>query len=236
MSGPWFPNIPTRRPRRYWTPSKLPAIYKRCQLRLGAVNQERFGRGAERFRLQTEAPPSVFPLWGMHIRRPAREEADGDVRRLPRGYLGGSTRRGCGKAWLETACIQPGRMPGPDLHYISYQTRTPNSDCDKFHDGATQAIRDLHPDAVIVTSIGGLLLDGSWPSSTQWRDAWVSMFQKLTQPGTRLVLLANVPSWKNDDARCLAAHTNDVQNCSAPVAEATEGGAKAGPAGTATQS
>lgn len=127
-----------------------------------------------------------------------------------------------------------GGCPAPDLHYISYQTRTPNSDCDKFHDGATQAIRDLHPDAVIVTSIGGLLLDGSWPSSTQWRDAWVSMFQKLTQPGTRLVLLANVPSWKNDDARCLAAHTNDVQNCSAPVAEATEGGAKAGPAGTAT--
>jgi hypothetical protein len=124
-----------------------------------------------------------------------------------------------------------GGCPAPDLHYISEQTRTPNQDCDKFHDGAAPAIRDLHPDAVIVTSIGGLQLDGSWPSSTQWRDAWISMFRKLAQPGTRLVLLANTPSWKNNDVRCLAAHSNDVQNCSAAVADATDGGAKAGPAG-----
>jgi SGNH domain (fused to AT3 domains) len=127
-----------------------------------------------------------------------------------------------------------GGCPAPDLHYIAYATHAPNSDCDKFHDGATQAIRDLHPDVLLVTSIGGLLLDGSWPSSTQWRDAWISTFQKLSQPGTRLVLLANVPSWTNNDARCLAAHTNDVQNCSAAVADATVGGGKAGPAGAGT--
>jgi SGNH domain-containing protein len=124
-----------------------------------------------------------------------------------------------------------GGCPAPDLQYLAYSTHSPYQDCDKFHDGATQAIRELHPDVVIVTSIGGLLLDGSWPSSTQWRDAWISTFQKLTQPGTRLVLLANVPSWKNNDARCLAAHTGDVQNCSAAVADATEGGGRAGPAG-----
>ncbi|HTQ22972.1 SGNH hydrolase domain-containing protein [Mycobacterium sp.] len=124
-----------------------------------------------------------------------------------------------------------GGCPAPDLHYLAYYTRSPFSDCDKFHEGATQAIRDLHPDVVLVTSIGGLLLDGTWPTSTVWRDAWISTFQKLTQPGTRLVLLANVPSWKNNDLRCLAAHVNDVQNCSAAAADATEGGGRAGPAG-----
>ena len=124
-----------------------------------------------------------------------------------------------------------GGCPAPELHYIAYYTRSPYLDCDKFHDGATQAIRELHPDVVLVTSIGGLLVDGSWPTSTLWHDAWVSTFQKLTQPGTRLVLLANLPSWKNNDVRCLAAHVNDVQSCSAAVADATEGGGKAGPAG-----
>jgi hypothetical protein len=114
-----------------------------------------------------------------------------------------------------------GGCPTPDLHFLSYATRKPYEDCDKFHDGATQEIKKLHPDVVLVTSIGGLLLDGNWPSSTQWRDAWISMFQKITQPGTRLVLLSDLPSWKNDDIRCLAAHRDDVQKCSAAVADAT---------------
>lgn len=114
-----------------------------------------------------------------------------------------------------------GGCPAPDLHYLREDTRAPNEDCDKFHNGATPAIQELHPDVVIVTSVGGLLLDGNWPSSTQWRDAWISMFQKLTQPGTRLALLADLPSWKNNDARCLAAHVNDVQKCSAAVPDAT---------------
>lgn len=114
-----------------------------------------------------------------------------------------------------------GGCPAPDLQFAHYDTRAPNEDCDKFHEGATKAIHDLHPDLVIVTSIGGLLRDGSWPSGPQWRDAWISMFHKLAQPGTRMAMLADIPSWKNNDARCLAAHVNDVQKCSAAVADAT---------------
>jgi hypothetical protein len=114
-----------------------------------------------------------------------------------------------------------GGCPALNLQFLSVATRTPYKDCDKFHDGATQAISKLHPDVVIVTSIGGLLLDGNWPTGTQWRDAWISMFQKITQPGTRPVLLSDLPSWKNNDARCLAAHRDDVQKCSGAVADAT---------------
>jgi hypothetical protein len=114
--------------------------------------------------------------------------------------------------------------PAPDLHFLSYTTRTPNQDCDKFHDAAPQAIRELHPDVVILTSMGDLLLDGTWPTSTQWRDGWISTLQKLTQPdrGASLVLLGDVPSWENNDARCLAAHVNDVQKCSTSVPEGTQ--------------
>jgi peptidoglycan/LPS O-acetylase OafA/YrhL len=114
-----------------------------------------------------------------------------------------------------------GGCPAPDLHFLNYATRTPYEDCDKFHDGATHAISELHPDVVIVTSIGGLLLDGNWPTGPQWQDAWISTFQKITQPGTRAVLLSDVPSWKNNDTRCVAAHRDDVQKCSAAVPDAT---------------
>ena len=113
-----------------------------------------------------------------------------------------------------------GGCPGPDLHFLSAETKRPNTDCDTFHTSAPATITALHPDLVIVTSVGGhALSDGNEPTHAQWQDGWVSILEKLSQPGTRLAMIGSIPVWENNGARCLAAHLRAVQECSAPVAE-----------------
>jgi hypothetical protein len=117
-----------------------------------------------------------------------------------------------------------GGCPVTDLQFLSYQTNAPNTTCDAFHASAIPAINELHPDLVVATSVWGKkLADGSVPTRAQWQDGWTSTFSKLTQPGTRLALLGDIPSWANSDAKCLAANVAAVQNCSAPIAKATSG-------------
>ena len=99
-------------------------------------------------------------------------------------------------------------------------TNAPNKECDAFRSAAISQIRALHPNLVITTSAGDhKLADGTVPTPAQLQDAWVSTFQKLAQPGTRLAMIGPIPPWRNDDARCLAAHIRDVQACSIAAAE-----------------
>jgi hypothetical protein len=115
-----------------------------------------------------------------------------------------------------------GGCPAPDLQYISAQTKSPNTECDDFHTSAIEAIRGLHPDLVVVTSVSDqFLVDWSHPTAAQWRDGWVSTFNKLAQPGTKFAMIGSMPQWPNSDARCLAAHVRAVQECSASVEDAT---------------
>jgi hypothetical protein len=113
-----------------------------------------------------------------------------------------------------------GGCPPLDLHFADPKTGAPYKDCDDFVEAAGQAIKDLKPDLLIATSFGAQLADGSWPSEEQWRDGWISMFHKLTEPGTGMAILGVLPSWPHNDARCLAAHVNDVQKCSAAAGNA----------------
>ena len=113
-----------------------------------------------------------------------------------------------------------GGCPPADLQFQSIETHKPDLDCDTFHSTAVDEIRKLHPQLVVTTSNKHALANGDMPTTSQWQDAWVSTFQKLAQPGTRLAMLGAIPTWDNDDARCLAAHTRDVQACSTERANA----------------
>ncbi len=107
-----------------------------------------------------------------------------------------------------------------DLEILSDQTNAPNKECDVFRSAAISRIQALHPNLVIATSAGDKkLVDGTVPTAAQLRDAWESTFHKLAQPGTRLATIGPIPSWPNDDARCLAAHERNVQACSIATAE-----------------
>jgi hypothetical protein len=106
------------------------------------------------------------------------------------------------------------------LEYLSSQTNSPNKECDSFRSAAISQIRELHPDLVITTSAGDhKLADGTMPTPAQLQDAWASTFKALAQPGMRLAMIGPIPTWANDDARCLAAHTREVQACSTPAAQ-----------------
>ena len=110
-----------------------------------------------------------------------------------------------------------------DLEILSNQTNAPYKDCDVFRSSAIAEIKALHPNLVIATSAGDKrLLDGNAPTPAQLQGGWASTFQKLAQPGTRLAIIGPIPSWANDDARCLAAHMKDVQMCSIAAAELSQ--------------
>ncbi|WP_156766732.1 SGNH hydrolase domain-containing protein [Mycobacterium sp. E2327] len=112
-----------------------------------------------------------------------------------------------------------------DLPFFSYEKHVPDGDCAQFRRSAIAAIRNLHPDLVLVTSFSThMLADGSQPTPAQWQKGWETTLKELAQPGTRLVMLGDIPDWENDDAHCLAGHVMAVQKCSVPVAEGMPSG------------
>ena len=113
--------------------------------------------------------------------------------------------------------------PAPDLQFIS-ETNAPNEECNVYHSTAPAAIKALHPDLVIVTSISWWkLADGSVPTPAQWQDGWVTALNKLARPETRLAMIGDLPLWQNNGPRCLAAHIKAVQDCGVPVSDILPG-------------
>jgi SGNH domain (fused to AT3 domains) len=111
--------------------------------------------------------------------------------------------------------------PALDGHFMSYETHAPNDECYQFHQSATAAIKNLHPDLIIVTSYSSqMLADGTAPTAEQWQQGWASTFSELASPGTKFAMLGDIPTWEKDDAHCLAAHARSVQDCSVPIADA----------------
>ena len=118
-----------------------------------------------------------------------------------------------------------GNCPPLDLHFFSYEKHVPDDQCGQFRQSAIAAIRNLHPDLVILTSASThRLADLSQPTAAQWQKGLESTFRELAQPGTRFAMFGDIPDWEKDDARCLAAHVMSVQKCSVPISQGTPSG------------
>jgi hypothetical protein len=112
--------------------------------------------------------------------------------------------------------------PVPDLPYQSGETKTPFLECDDYRTRAIAAINERRPDLIVAASnIGHILADGRWATPTQWRDGLSSTFRELSPSGATIAFIGTIPNWPDNNARCLAAHLSDVQDCSAPRADAT---------------
>jgi hypothetical protein len=146
----------------------------------------------------------------------------------------GDSRAGMWGAALEEIAAKNGyqlrsfHMGGcsvPDLYFFNYDKHEPDEDCHQFRESAIAAIRDLHPDLVIVASASThMLADTSQPTAAQWQAGWESTLRELSQPGTRLAMFGDIPFWEKDGWRCLAGHPMAVQKCSVPKAEGLPSG------------
>lgn len=120
-----------------------------------------------------------------------------------------------------------------DMPFWSNELNAPNTVCDTFRSAAIPAIQALHPDLVIMTSAGEhKLADHTVATPAQWQSGMARTFQKLAGP--RLAMIGPIPYWPNDDARCLAAHSSDVQACSTAAGDLVTNGQEAPLAAAAT--
>jgi hypothetical protein len=141
------------------------------------------------------------------------------------GMWGAALEEIAAKNGYQLRSFHMGACPVLDLHFFSYDKREPDEDCYQFRQSAIAAIRDLHPDLVIVTSASThMLADTSQPTAAQWQTGWESTLRELTQPGTRLVMFGDIPFWEKDGWRCLAGHPMAIQKCSVPKAEGLPSG------------
>jgi hypothetical protein len=141
------------------------------------------------------------------------------------GMWGAALERIAAKNGYKLRTFHMGDCATLDLPFFSYEKHVPDGDCSQFRRSAIAAIRNLHPDLVIVTSFSThLLADGSQPTPAQWQKGWETTLKELTQPGTRLAMLGDIPDWETDDAHCLAGHVTAVQKCSVPRSEGMPSG------------
>jgi SGNH domain (fused to AT3 domains) len=98
--------------------------------------------------------------------------------------------------------------------------------CTKFKRWAIKEINSLDPSIVVLSDQDG---DGDKPgektiSPAAWQAGIAKTLDLITSPGTKKVVLGDVPYLYNDSGGatdCLAAHESNVQGCSEPVSEAT---------------
>jgi SGNH domain (fused to AT3 domains) len=129
--------------------------------------------------------------------------------------------------WKLIVFALPG-CPLPDLTLISAQTNGPNTQCQQFHVLAASAIKKLHPDLLVVTSEStGQTAAGVAATPSQWQSGLVKSFASLSEPGTSMVMIGDIPQWPLDDADCLALHMTGVQSCAASPAQAVSPNAHA---------
>ena len=97
--------------------------------------------------------------------------------------------------------------------------------CDEWHAWATDTIKEMHPNLLIIsqkdsnTAVGPA---GSAPvviGAAQWKVGLAALLATFRVPDMRVVLLGTTPILPLVDSTCLAAHSDNVQSCSVPVEE-----------------
>ena len=92
----------------------------------------------------------------------------------------------------------------------------PYTVCDQWHQWAIRWINRTQPNLLVITQES----DTYFFHATQWRDGMLALLKDIKSPKTKKVILGNVPLLPKTGPACLAAHTHDVQACSAPRAVA----------------
>jgi len=104
--------------------------------------------------------------------------------------------------------------PAADVSVFLNQQGRPYTECDAWHTWAIAEVNRLDPDVFVATSETGyrVLAGGSLESGLE------KTLGSVTSPGTKKVVLGDIPYLQQDGPDCLATHGSDVQSCSTPEA------------------
>lgn len=110
----------------------------------------------------------------------------------------------------------------PELHYWLETTQRKNTECDTWHDWATEKIVSLKPDTVVLTSLFTGPRDFAKKDITaaQWATGLTTTITKVKKSGAKVVLLGDMPYLEQSAPECLAAHADDVMACARKADEA----------------
>jgi peptidoglycan/LPS O-acetylase OafA/YrhL len=93
--------------------------------------------------------------------------------------------------------------------------------CDEWHTWAVKTINRLAPSILVVTQESGFTGPAQTLFSTsEWANGLNALFEKIPNPQIEKVILGNIPRFTQSPPTCLAAHLDQVQACSTPIAEA----------------
>jgi hypothetical protein len=126
--------------------------------------------------------------------------------------------------WRLRIFYLPG-CPAPMMTFFSTETETPNLECNAFRRDAISAIRALHPSMTIVSSatLAQPISRTQNATASMWRAGLAKTLKALSEPGTELVVIGDIPVLAENDAICLAARMDDVKACMTPLSTAEQG-------------
>jgi hypothetical protein len=103
----------------------------------------------------------------------------------------------------------------PALHFWLETTQRKNTECDTWHDWATDKIVSLKPDTVVLTSLyqGPRDFDKKEITEAQWAEGMTTTITKVKKSGAKVVVLGDMAYLEQSAPECLAAHTDDVSAC-----------------------
>ena len=107
-------------------------------------------------------------------------------------------------------------LPDP---YLTQESRQ-YSECVEWHQWAHGTIRDLAPDLVLLTSlVNDHRTGGDSMDPDHWRQALEKTITEISSPTTKIAVIGDIPEMPRKPPDCLAAHMNDIQECSAMASD-----------------
>lgn len=121
------------------------------------------------------------------------------------------------RAHWKLVLLMKAACPSVDLSFWNFQTNSAYSECDAWHQYATNRINKMDPAVVVFTSWwhgDGIIPNGYAPTLAQWQTGLEQSINAITSPGTKKVVWGDIPYLAQTGPDCLAAHESDVQACS----------------------
>jgi hypothetical protein len=107
-------------------------------------------------------------------------------------------------------------LPDP---YLTQESRQ-YTECVEWHQWAHAKIRELAPDLVLLTSlVNDHRTGGDSMDPDHWREALEKTMTEVAGPTTKIAVIGDIPEMPRKPPDCLAAHMNDVQECSGAANE-----------------